>query len=488
MREKEVDRIVVVDHMRIDKILFVSDANTNYLSFWNAISKHHVERFGIPCKLFFIGTKTQDNEHMLSEEYGDVEIVRPIPDIPIVIQALWGKFWFTQTELDTRWLIGDIDMFILNKKYLFETTAQIPDDGYGHIYAFEQYYPGFFHCAKGRIFKEYLELTDSFENECRMIYESRRYGLFENAPERVKDKPHYEYMICEEMLSTERLRTKPVTKILKPNCPDEDIMFSEHLIMPNGCVRDPSVINMVELFDHSKRTSYYWFHCPRPYSAWKDQIETILSFYTFDDYIQKVGDVRSADDLCRLICSIGLYYDPRNIYGQWMHCMNAPGAGGLWQNPMELARFLWDTKDRFKQAGVQSYLDIGTFNGCTFFVILYFLRAHVCSTIRAKTIDPCRLVHPSVYPYIREYCFQGTIDDISEQWDLVFIDGDHVDPGPIYDFQSVRGYSKFVVFHDIVDKFCPDVRTTFETVSKDYPSETWIEHDDQFGIGILFLE
>jgi len=266
--------------MRIDKILFVSDANPNYLSFWNAISKHHVQRFGIPCKLFFIGEKTPENAHMLSEEYGEVEVVTPIPGIPIVIQALWGKFWFTQTEPNTRWLIGDIDMFLLNKEYLFGSADQIPDDGYGHIYAFEQYYPGFLHCAKGCVFKEFLELTDSFESECRMIYESRRYGLFGSAPDRVKDKPHYEYMVCEEMLSTERLRNKPVTRIFKPSCPDKDIMFSEHLLMPEGCVRDPSVINMVDLFDHSRKNAYYWFHCPRPYTAWAEQIETILNFFS----------------------------------------------------------------------------------------------------------------------------------------------------------------------------------------------------------------
>ena len=265
--------------MIIDKILFISDANTNYLSFWNRISRHHMQRFGIKCKLFFIGMKTEENAHLLSEEYGEVEVVEPIPGIPIVIQALWGKFWFTQTEPETRWLIGDIDMFILNKKYLFESTAKVPDDGYGHIYKFENYYPGFLHCAKGRVFREYLGLSDSFEKDCRFIYDSRRYGLFDSAPERVKDKPDYGYMICEEMLSTERLHGKHVTCIPKPDLPDTSIMLSEHLMMPEGSVRHPSACNMLDYFNPELKDNYYWFHCPRPYTLWQEQINKILAFY-----------------------------------------------------------------------------------------------------------------------------------------------------------------------------------------------------------------
>ena len=60
--------------MKIDKILFVSDNNINYLSFWNSISEYYFKRFGIESKLFFIGEKNEDNLQYLSEQFGEVEI------------------------------------------------------------------------------------------------------------------------------------------------------------------------------------------------------------------------------------------------------------------------------------------------------------------------------------------------------------------------------------------------------------------------------
>lgn len=266
--------------MKVDKILFVSDSNLNYLSFWNAISRHHYTYLGIKCKLFFIGNKTEENKHFLSDEYGQVEIVEPIEDIPIIIQALWAKFWFTQTEPETNWLIGDIDMFLLNKNYIYESTSQINEDEYGHIYKISNYYPGFLHFAKGKTFKKFLELSDSFEDDCRFIYETRRYGLFgEYIPDRVKDKKNYEFITCEEKLSTERLLHKNVKSIMKPELDDREIMFSEHLFFPQGVVRDPSKYNLLDFFDFQLKEKYYWFHCPRPYTLWKDQIEKILNIY-----------------------------------------------------------------------------------------------------------------------------------------------------------------------------------------------------------------
>jgi len=206
-----------------------------------------------------------------------------------------------------------------------------------------------------------------------------------------------------------------------------------------------------------------------------------------ENYLEKVGQVNNADELCRLICDIGLYYDTRSIYEEWAFCMKDNGEGGIWQNPMELAKFLWGSKDIFKKAGVKSYLDIGTFNGFTFFVIHNFLRAHVCPDIRARTLDTWTCIHPLVQKYVEPYHTNGSVDDNFDDWDLVFIDGNHSHPGPIHDFQSVRGFAKFVFFHDIVDKFCPDVRDTFSRIATRYKTIKFVEKPDQFGIGLVIL-
>jgi len=267
--------------MKIDKILFVSDSNLNYLTFWNSVSKYYTRRFGIKCKLFFIGEKTKENEMWLSEEYGEVEVVTPIPDIPIIIQALWGKFWFTQTEPDTKWLIGDIDMYLLNKNYVEYALAKIPEDGYGHIDGRDDrwYLMGYYHCASGKKFKEFLKLSDSFEDDCRYIYTSRKYGLVRDstvAPERVKDKKDYEFICCEEHLSNERLfeHKDEITQIMYPsNC----IRF-ESPYMTAG-MNTPKNFDFVSFFKSRPKQLYIHFHCTRPYTDWSEQIETILNEY-----------------------------------------------------------------------------------------------------------------------------------------------------------------------------------------------------------------
>lgn len=279
--------------MKIDKILFVSDSNMAYLGFWNSISQYYKLRFGINCKLFFIGEKNSENEKFLSEEFGEVEIVKPLENIPVIIQALWGKFWFTQTELDTNWLIGDIDLYLLNKDYFNHAVKSIPDNGYGHINAQTDWgdgsdLPGYFHCGSGRKFKEYMQLSDTFEEDCLYILNSKKYGILyngligrywknlESAPQRIKDKEDYGFICCEENLSTERLlkfkhliTTSPYPLHLKR-------LETEYA----SCGQQtPSDYNFSKIFNIQNKDSYIDFHSPRPYSVFGDRIEKIISNY-----------------------------------------------------------------------------------------------------------------------------------------------------------------------------------------------------------------
>ena len=264
--------------MKIDKVLFVSDSNLNYLSFWPSVSKYYTNVLGFKCKLFFIGEPDETTQPYL---IGDVQIVKPIKDVPIIIQALWAKFWFTQTEPHTNWMIGDIDMYILDKKWLFESLEKIPEDGYGHIFTVldgegKPYFPGYSHVASGKKFKEYLELTDNFEEECKFIYSSKKYGIFDKpAPPRIQDKQYFEYICCEEQLSTERLtrRLNEITLVYHKN--------HNRLETPWAYRGDvtPSDVNLLMYFNRKPKEYWQDFHCPRPYTAWREQIEEILSHY-----------------------------------------------------------------------------------------------------------------------------------------------------------------------------------------------------------------
>jgi len=264
--------------MKIHKVLFVSDSNLTYLGFWPSVHRYYTETLGLTCKLFFIGEPDSQTTPYL---VGDVQVVPQIPDIPVIIQALWAKFWYTQTEPDTNWLIGDIDMYILDKARLFSTLDKIPEGGYGHIHMVDQdgkpYFPGYHHVASGRKFKECLELTDDFEAECRAIQTSKKYGIFgQNIPQRIKDKKDYEYICCEEQLSTERLlkRLPELTLLYVP---------TNHVRLETPWARcgevTPVNFDLVSFFKTRPKEEWSDFHCPRPYSQWGSQIEEIVRQY-----------------------------------------------------------------------------------------------------------------------------------------------------------------------------------------------------------------
>ena len=281
--------------MKIDKILFISDSNINYLSFWNSISRYYKKRFGLDSKLFFIGEKTKENEQFLSEEYGEVEVVKPLDNIPIIIQSLWGKFWFTQTEPDTTWLIGDIDLYLLNKKYFEDCMQRIPDGSYAHInangYKCGDWWlnpkagiPGYFHCATGKKFKEYLQLSDSFEEDCSYIFNSKKYGILYNgvirneqdAPQRVKDKKEFGFICCEENLTTERL-TKYKNEIISITYPNTLVRVETPYALQG--LATPDNYDFSNIFNPAIKDYYIDLHAPRPYTVFGERIENILSYY-----------------------------------------------------------------------------------------------------------------------------------------------------------------------------------------------------------------
>jgi hypothetical protein len=278
--------------MKIDKILFVSDENPNYLGFWPSISKFYKTVYNINPHLFFIGNKNDENKKYLTDEHGQITTINPIVDIPIIIQSLWAKFWFTQTEPETVWLIGDIDLYLLNKTYLDSCLVQVPDnESYLHInangYKMGNWWenplaglPGYFHCAKGKVFKEYLKLSDDFIDDCKYIYNSKKYGILyngmiqkeEHAPERVKDKTDYGFICCEENLSTERLIPHK-DKIYQFTYPANLTRLETHFALSSGR-STPCDFDLLQIYNES--VNYIDFHCPRPYACFANQIEHII--------------------------------------------------------------------------------------------------------------------------------------------------------------------------------------------------------------------
>lgn len=184
--------------MKIDKIIFSS--SEPFSVFWNLNAKIWKTKLGIEPVCLFFGDR---NKVDMSEEHGKVIEMPIMSQWPLLIQITWSKFFYTTTEPDTTWLLGDMDMYPLATDWLTTNIASYPDDRYLHLDADAitqlngtQYtwankvitpenqkdlghdinLPAQYHCAKGSVMKKALKIENSFEESIRHIVESKRYN------------------------------------------------------------------------------------------------------------------------------------------------------------------------------------------------------------------------------------------------------------------------------------------------------------------------
>jgi len=152
--------------MKPDIVIHSSDANPYYLEFWPLVSKVWKLRFQIEPLLVFIG----DDDVPISEEYGRVIRMKPIPDVPLYLQCQWVRFWIPSQFPEKVCLLSDIDMFPISRKYFIDQIAAIPDSKYVHLNPNHQFIPVCYHLAKGSLFKQVFKLHDSWEDSIRSLY------------------------------------------------------------------------------------------------------------------------------------------------------------------------------------------------------------------------------------------------------------------------------------------------------------------------------
>jgi hypothetical protein len=167
--------------MKINKIIFSS--SEEFSPFWNLQSFIWKEIFNIEPVCLLWGKVKNTN---MSDKYGTIIEKTYNPDLVKSFQLTWSKFFHTSSEPETTWIIGDMDLYPLQKDFFINTIENLHEDFYTHLASnvvtnqtYEEkggYLPAYYHIAKGKTFDRALSLSEtSFEEQIKNIINDGRF-------------------------------------------------------------------------------------------------------------------------------------------------------------------------------------------------------------------------------------------------------------------------------------------------------------------------
>ena len=191
--------------MKIDKVIMSCNDNPFYSDYWPVVSRVWKEKIGVEPVLVYFGDASK-----LSQEYGTVVEMEKIESVPIYTQAQWGRFWYTQFEPETMWLISDIDMLPMNRDYFVTSVVDMPREiePYVHYNTNAEFnqeieewklvgdcihggvcIPTCYSAGSGKLRKEMLDLVPSLEDSINNLkWEENDYN---HAPDGVNGCAHW---------------------------------------------------------------------------------------------------------------------------------------------------------------------------------------------------------------------------------------------------------------------------------------------------------
>jgi hypothetical protein len=270
--------------MKIDKVIFSS--SEEYSDFWNINSEIFKTKLGIEPVCILFGKKSNTN---MNEKYGKIIERNFLKDLPLVLQIVWSKFDFTKTEPETTWMIGDIDQIPLCDKWFTKNIQDLDDTMYVHLNAgasceavglsndawmtdhpvfLYAKLPAHYHIAKGKIFTDFYELNNDFEEQIKKIV-IEEIGSIDKLKE--IQNPTQQFWCAEERFSTRILREKFILNKFKP------FYYSNNT---NKICRSRYDHNKNDYIYYKKQLeskNYVDIHCDRPYNKTRIQIENIIN-------------------------------------------------------------------------------------------------------------------------------------------------------------------------------------------------------------------
>lgn len=234
--------------MKPTKAIVSCNDDPFYREFWEPVSRAWAN-LGIEPVLAYIGKNPP------AHAAGTVIQIDPVHDVAINTQAQWGRFHFTQTELDTVWIVSDIDMIPCSRSYFIDLAEPYPDGivintnpGPDH------YLPACYNIGTGSAFKRCLNMPDNFNESLALVTAFKSRG---HRPAG-KDELLENWFVDELYLGS---RWEWITPVTRPGG------FCSRRIDRIQWQYDPSMI---------QEEYYHDCHSLRPYGEHKDAIEKVI--------------------------------------------------------------------------------------------------------------------------------------------------------------------------------------------------------------------
>lgn len=237
--------------MKIDRVLLSSDDNPMYFDFWEPISRVWNEKFGIIPTLLYFGNGNP------SEKYGEVVRFDSKSKHSSHLRTLWSRYWYPSTQPEKVFCIGDIDMIPISKAYFIDSIQDIPEDYYVHLMPNHLPMPSCYHVATGKLFKEVLDLPNTFEESLDLVWDAN-FGA---------DHPQFGFSRwgSDEQFATMKINQKVSAKLVNLKSIDRP---------PNSRI-DRS--NWSYTVEDVRRGKYVDSHSIRPYKENKEEIDRLIS-------------------------------------------------------------------------------------------------------------------------------------------------------------------------------------------------------------------
>lgn len=273
--------------MKIDKIIFSSNDNPDYLFYWEINAKVCREVLEIEPVLFWITDEDSDFYH---DGHGLVKKIKKLPDHIIeewgqtfhssAFQAQNVRLWGTKFFPEEVCLTSDIDLILFNNKYLDENVIGADPDDFV-ILGSDAYdpqrpeggnfgtprYPIPYLCGKGKTFSEILDLYSDYKPFIQ------RLALFNNGFD--TDELYVGKMISEYTGNIKiHKNIRGYSSFFYCNRRIEKFHFY-YIEYPHNI---PAIGLQLDLSGYLCLDYYIDVHLPRPYENFKEKVDNLMKY------------------------------------------------------------------------------------------------------------------------------------------------------------------------------------------------------------------